>query len=606
MSSVENRVFAFISSTDLKYNLLRCLFIAVLGVLVYSNTFFSPFSFDDAANLQNNPIISDFSISGFKQAFAYRRSIGILTFQLNYFLSGWSLPWFHLTNLLIHIFSALAVYQLIKMLLQTPYACKYADDEFRQLPIPFFAALVFVAHPVQTQAVTYIVQRFSSLATLFYLASVAAYLKARFTQLEAHKLVSMKALIWIIVCLVSCFLAVHTKETAYSLPAAIIMVELLFFHSSYKKISCLAVGGLAALSALSLKFALSNRSIGDAVSALDEATRVQTIISRSDYLLTQFRVVITYIRLILFPIDQRIEYDYPLLRSISDWRVVCSFGLIIFLLSVATWMIIKSRKSFPHLRFISFGILWFFIGLSIESSFIPIIDLIFEHRLYLPSFGAFTALSTGMLMFAKGKDVPFKKRLFEGMLLLVILLALVAWKRNSVWRSEVSLWADSVIKSPDSARAWNNLAGAYIKERNPQEALKATIRSIELDRSRAEAWNNLGVAIDLMGVYNDRFHRTFELFREPESINEKNMNRWQGEVNNNLGLAYEINGNLSKAVEYYRNAIGYSPALGLAYYNLGLVSAAMGDASRYSEQQQILWMIDPYLAERLQVRVRNR
>src|SRR6185369_1373682 len=106
---------------------------------------------------------------------------------------------------------------------------------------------------------------------------------------------------------------------------------------SFRKIICLAVGALVALSAMSLKFVSSAGSIDNAVSAMDEANRLQTIVSRSDYLITQFRVIITYIRLIFLPVGQRIDYDYPLLRSFFDWRVICSFVVIIVLLGGAAW-----------------------------------------------------------------------------------------------------------------------------------------------------------------------------------------------------------------------------------------------------------------------------
>jgi len=89
------------------------------------------------------------------------------------------------------------------------------------------------------------------------------------------------------------------------------------------------------------------------------------------------------------------------------------------------------------------------------------------------------------------------------------------------------------------------------------------------------------------------------MFLHPESLEAKVVNRWLGDVNNNLGLAYELTGNLKKAVESYSNAVGYSPSLGLAYYNLGIASAKMGDVSKYASQLQILRIIDPSLAERL-------
>ena len=212
MSSAENRLLAFITSNEPRDNFLRCLFISVLGLLAYSNTFNSPFSFDDTANLQDNPFITSFSFASLKQAFESRRAIGIISFQLNYLMTGWNLPWFHLTNLIIHISAALIASQLVKLFMKTPYTEKYADEEFRQLPIPFFVALFFVAHPVQTQAVTYIVQRFSSLATLFYLAAIVSYLKVRLTQVEAGRVLSIRTLIWAVSALLLGFLAFYSKE----------------------------------------------------------------------------------------------------------------------------------------------------------------------------------------------------------------------------------------------------------------------------------------------------------------------------------------------------------------------------------------------------------
>ncbi|NTV46181.1 MAG: tetratricopeptide repeat protein [Chlorobiales bacterium] len=353
---------------------------------------------------------------------------------------------------------------------------------------------------------------------------------------------------------------------------------------------------------LAVKMLLSGMSIDKLVSALDQATRLQSITPRLDYLLTQFRVITTYIRLIFLPVNQRLDYDYALSHSLFEWQVFASFFVIVMLLIGAFWLVMVSKSGNPLLRMTAFGIIWFFLTLSIESSVFPIIDLIFEHRLYLPLFGAVTAVSSAVSYATWGRGEPIRRFVCIGVILVACTLAVVAYKRNEVWRSEVSLWMDATEKSPGSARAWNNLAGAYIKEGEHLNALKAAVRSIELDPSKADAWNNLGIAIDLLGAYKDRFHRTSQMFKNPADVQGSTVNSWLGEVHNNLGLAYEIMGNLPKAAENYRNAVGYSPALGVAYYNLGIVSVALGDSQTLSGQLQILWMLDPLLAERLQAR----
>jgi tetratricopeptide (TPR) repeat protein len=578
--------------------------IFVLGAAAYSNTFSSPFMFDDTATLYS-PVIQELSFSSLMQAFESRRAIGLITFQLNHFFFGWNVASYHLINILIHLAASLTIYKLLQLLMQTPCMIETADDRLRSLPLPFLAALLFAVHPVQTQAVTYIVQRFASLATLFYLAAIVAYLKARLRQNISQTPLSFGVIGWFAACTILVFMAFYTKEIAYTLPLAILLVELLFFRSSWQKICWLIATGSAAVVAILLKYFSAAQSIQNAMSALDDATRVHTIISRTDYLFTQFRVIWVYIRLLFLPVKQRLDYDYVLSHSFDLW-VFSSFLGIMALLLAAFWLLKKSSAGYPHFRLIAFGILWFFLTLLVESSIIPIIDLIFEHRLYLPAFGIITAVVTAVMLFAWRGTVVSKEVACSGFLLVSLVFAIATYNRNSVWSSEVSLWTDNVAKSPKSARAWHHLGAAFIKERAPLDSLKATIRSIELNRSGPEAWNNLGIALDLFGAYNDRFNRTVEMFREPEAINEQNTSRWQGEVNNNLGLAYEIIGNLDKAAENYRNAIGYNPSLGLAYYNLGIVSAKMGDVAKYSEQQQILWMLDPVLAERLQLRVGKR
>lgn len=606
MESLGDKIVCFCTTQSSKSDFYRVGLIILIGLIAYSNTFYSPFLFDDSANLVNNPLIKNLSLAGLREAFHSRRAIGIITFQLNYYFSEWNIVWFHLTNIIIHVIASLSVYRLMQLLMASEYMSDNADVRFRTQPLPFFAALLFVAHPVQTQAVTYIVQRFASLAALFYLAAIISYLSARINQVNLRKLFTIRSVAWFWATLFFAFLAFYTKETAYTLPIAIMLVELLFFRCTAKKVFLVFTASTTVVAVMLIKYTLAAKSLQNVMSSIDEATRMQTTTSRLDYLLTQFRVIMTYIRLLFLPVNQRLDYDFALSHSITDWRVFCSLLVILTLLVAAAWMLKISKNGFPHLRMISFGILWFFLTLSVESSIIPIIDLVFEHRLYLPLFGAVTAVSSAVTMFAWERRAVSVKAVCVGFMLISLLFAVASYKRNSVWSSEVSIWADTVEKSPESARAWNNLGGVYIKQRESLKALNAIIRSIELDPSKADAWNNLGIAIDIIGAYNNRFNRTSEMFSSPGSLEGKIVNRWLGDVNNNLGLAYEITGNLQKAAESYRSAVGYNPSLGLAYYNLGIVSAKMGNASVYSEQVQILRLIDPALAERLQGRVEKR
>lgn len=603
MSSAHSKVSKFCTSPERLYLYSRLLLIVVMGFAAYSNIFGMPFNFDDAANI-NTSVVREFNIEGFKAAFQSRRAFGIFTFQINYYLFRDNLIGYHLTNIVIHIGAALLVYAMTSLLIRTPYWDKNlavaATD--RTLPVPFFAALLFVVHPVQTQAVTYIVQRFASLATLLFVAAIVCYLKARIGQQFSQRSI-LRESAWFAGAGVALLLAVWTKEIAYTCPLAIVLVELLFFELTRGKIVKLMLAALAAGTLVVIRLSSAGMSLDKVISKLDDLTRVQTITSRSDYLLTQLRVIVTYLRLLLIPINQSVDYDYTLSHSFFEWKVSVSFLLLLTIFCFSLWLITVSRNGNPYFRLSAFGILWFFLTLSVESSVLPIIDLIFEHRVYLPSIGFFLATSSIGLWFGLERETQLvRQRVVQGFLFVALVLAGATWKRNLVWTNEVTLWEDATAKKPNSARAWNNLGGALIKQREGIKALQALIRSIELDPSKADAWNNVGIAIDLMGAYNDRFHRTTEMFNDSRATEGATVSSWLGDVNNNLGLAYEITGNLPKAINSYRSAIGHYPALGVAYFNLGLVSVAMGNYEKYSEQRQILLMIDPVLAERLQLR----
>jgi len=607
MSKITAKILEFCSSEAPKFIFLRCCLIIFAGFMVYCNTFNAPFNFDDAANIINKPIVRDLTPSGFKNALTGHRGLAIASFQINYYLSGANVVSYHLFNLFIHITTALLVYRFLDLLLKTPSFRKDAELYLNSLPVPFFTALLFVVHPVQTQAVTYIVQRFTALAALFYVAAAVCYLQARLCQVRENRPVSAGAVSWLAGCIAAFFCAVKSKEIAYTLPLALVLLEFLCFKVERKKIFATAAIAVVALASFFLKIGIGKFSLEQAVAVMDDATRLQTITSRGDYLFTQFRVILKYIQLLFFPVNQRVDYDYPLSHSFFEPAVMGSFIILSLLFGTALILVRRSRTGNVDRRLIAFGIFWFFLTLSIESSVLPIIDLIFEHRVYLPSVGAIAAVTTAGLNLVWRRESERSKGVVCLVLLLIaVLFAGAAWKRNLVWRSEVTLWEDATLKSPDNSRAWNNLGSAYIKENSSDKALQALVRAIELDRSKQEAWNNLGIAIDLKGVYKERFNRTGKMFTTPESIKDEVVNKWQGEVNNNLGLAYEILGNYPKAAENYRNAIGYSPSLTIAYFNLGIVSALAGDYETLASQQQVLMLLDPVLAERLRQRVGGR
>jgi len=371
---------------DWLWTLLSLLSIIILGAIVYSNTLNATWHFDDSVVVTENWSLRDLR-GNFNTIFSANRSVGFFTFALNYYFNKLNVTGYHVVNILIHIVNALLVYSLVMLTLKTPAMVKSRlASQARFLALA--SGLIFVSHPIQTQAVTYIAQRFASLATLFYLLSVVFFAKARLSIGRGKAFLSPLHLVWYSLSLFSAFCAMHTKEIAFTLPCIICLFEFFFFDSSSRSLT----KRLLYLLPFILTFAIipanmglfskvQAKPLGDIIGEIREQVQETPLISRKDYLLTQFNVIVTYIRLLFLPMNQNLDYDYPIARSFFQFPTFLSFLFLLVLVILAVYLFLKDY------RFISFATFWFFITLSVESSIIPIRDVIFEHRVYLPSVG---------------------------------------------------------------------------------------------------------------------------------------------------------------------------------------------------------------------------
>ncbi|MFQ5540467.1 MAG: tetratricopeptide repeat protein, partial [Candidatus Binatia bacterium] len=463
--------------------------LSLLATLIYSNTFSSPFYFDDTRNIVENPQIKD--LSNFL-GFSGSRAVGFLSFALNYHFNGLNVFGYHLVNLLIHITNGFLVYSLVLLLFK---ACA-SDRGSQQLPtvnsqlaaapwIALVTALLFVSHPIQTQAVTYIVQRFASLVALFYLLTLVCYVKWRLASPEARS-----RSLWYAGALLSTFLAMKTKENSFTLPFMILLVEAVFFRPFTRK-------RWVALIPFLLTLLIIPVSRGDALGEAEGFARDTTAISRSDYLFTQFRVIVTYLRLLLLPINQNLDYAYPIYRSLFEPSVFPSFLFLSSLFALSLYLLFASRLTPSASRLTSFGILWFFLTLSIESSIIPIRDVIFEHRLYLPSVGFFMTLSVGVTMGWKRlqrRGIPAAWGVI-GLGAAVLVLSATTYQRNLVWHDAMTLWQDVVKKAPNKGRGHNSLGTAMLERGELGEAIKHYREALRINPAYAQAHYNLGTAM---------------------------------------------------------------------------------------------------------------
>ena len=463
--------------------------LVLLIIVLYAGTLNAPFQWDENYFIVDNPIVKDFSYfvnpsdaKGFNIFYGglINRYVGYLTFALNYKVNGLSVAGYHIVNIAIHIANAILVYFLVLLTFRTPFFSKNvngaavnsdwkkgkeADSRFL---IAFFSSILFAAHPMQTEAVTYVFQRFASLAAFFYLLSLTAYIKFRLETDDNHK-----AGRWTpyAITLLSAVLAMKTKENTFTLPIVIMLYEFLFF--SPPTVPCSNLNNiptsqprffqqqrflylapiLVTLCIIPLTLMRLTGEYG-----VNPGLYGAKVFHRDEYLFTQLRGIVTYLRLLFFPVNQNIDYNYPVYRSFFNWNVLLSFLFLLSIVITGVYCVHRSaaerRDDSPlacaYYRMIAFGIFWFFITISVESSIIPIPMLFCEYRSYLPSVGIFVAVTTLIFMqvIRPGKMNALQKKRIAILILFlaVIVLSAATVKRNELWTDKVSLWTDAVSK----------------------------------------------------------------------------------------------------------------------------------------------------------------
>ncbi len=575
MSFVKNKKF---------FLFLEILMIVILGIAIYSNSLHNPFQFDDTVFVTEN-----FSIRNIHNIQAIWKSVlshptrfvGFYTFALNYYFHGLDVFGYHCVNLAIHLLSAIIAMGVIFLLLRV---LKSSENE--ELSIPFIVGLIFVSHPLQTQAVTYISQRFESLASLFYLSAVFLYLWGRLT---SHRGVRWGA--YAGVCISGIF-AMFTKEIAITLPLMILFLEYFFLrHYLTKEEKFLSFkkrkGEIFFFLFLLLFILIIPSMFSFRIKQMLFAPRISSshqgdILTFSTYLFTQFRVMAVLIRLFFIPYGQNLDYDFPMSHSFFEIKTLMSFFFLLLIIFFA----IKSRKKRPLL---SLGLLWALIVLS--ANFIPRRHVIFEHKMYLPLVGLslFVAVLINDLFKRKGMK-------FFCVFLIIVGLSLLTFKRNTVWSSGVLLWSDVVKKSPHKARPHSSLGIAYSERGQYADAIREYNKSLQIYPLSDNAYYNRGYAFYQLGrsdlaiqdytksiqinphnpkVYTNRGN----IYRERKEFNEAfndygkaiELNPQYALAYNNRGNLYSMVGNYDLALLDYNHAIEVDPQYFLAHFNRGLV-----------------------------------
>jgi hypothetical protein len=393
--------------SDTKKIALSSILIATVAVIIYSNSFYASFHFDDTPAIVENYAIHRFDL---KEIFSTSsRPVLDLTFALNYYFGKLNVFGYHLVNLMLHIANGVMLYFILlwtinqksrgqraegkeqranNKSLHAPCSLLHFNDSIN-FRIPLYASLIFIAHPIQTQAVTYIVSRSSVLATTFYLLAMLLFIKGfQANPTNSRNSMNSRNLYFIGAFLSSC-LGMGTKQEAATLPLILLIYDFYFISDGeWKRLKGHYKVHLAMFSTLAGVLYLSFSGLKTYIS-FDYAKGVpmpqEGTITSFQYFLTQLHVIPYYIKLLFIPANLNLDYDWPITRNI-DFTTALFFVLL-------TSIIVIAIKLFRRAKLISFGIIWFFVTLSVTSSFIVIYDVIFEHRLYLPSIGFATVMA---------------------------------------------------------------------------------------------------------------------------------------------------------------------------------------------------------------------
>jgi len=444
-----------------KKNLIIFLLFSLIVLSAYSTNHNASWHFDDYPNIVDNPRIhlKDFNCKNVEEAlFAgyddgqylgqrLYRQVSMLTFALNWYIGQDNVLGYHIVNNAIHLVTTCFLFLTVLNLLMSPrLKGKYQGNEYA---IAFLSAVFWAVNPIQIQATTYIVQRMASIAAMFYIIGIYFYLKTRLSKLGHFRL------LFIAGCFLSFVLALGSKENTAAFPIAVAAIEILFFQDLKDRNTrrnltvAFTIAGVLMAACITILYLKGN--ITQYFKGYED--RPFTLGGR---LMTESRILVYYLSQIFYPVVYRLSLVHDIKVSISlfkPWTTIPSIMVIFSLLGIGLSQAIKRP-------IVSFSIFFYFINHIIESTILPL-EIIFEHRNYLPSFFLFFPVAVGLIWLI---DYFKKKNSFIQILLVVFITGAIfsCWVgttvKNRVWANEKTLWEDCITIAPAMARPYHNLA----------------------------------------------------------------------------------------------------------------------------------------------------
>jgi tetratricopeptide (TPR) repeat protein len=570
------------------------------GLVCYWNSLATPFVLDDIPRIVDNPRIRH--LWPLWDVLTYGgRPILYLSVALNYAYGSLDPRGYHVANLAIHIIAGLALFGILRRALES----RVLADRFGKTShwLAMAMALIWMVHPLQTESVTYVIQRGESLMGMCYLLTL--YCAIRYAEAPDSPA-------WGAAAVAVCAAGMATKEVMVTAPLMVLLYDRIFIAPSFAEIRQrrwkLYAGLFATLVILAALLATGPSQTGF-------ETGVEKI-TPWEYATTQSKVLVHYLRLVVWPSPLVLDYWWPVVRG--GIGSVWPYALGIAALVVMTgWALLRWKP-------VGFLGAWFFLILAPTSSVLPIADVAFEHRLYLPLaamvtlfvLGGYEALRIAQRRFG-WKDAVRNRLAIVAVVICTTGLSLATIRRNQDYRTHLSIYSDTAAKRPNNPRARYNLGVALDVQGKLDEALAQYAEAVRLRPSYAEAQSNLGLALYKKGRLNEAVehfseairyrpdlavtHRQFGAALKKLGRTEEAMTQYaeavrlkpdDADARNDLGALLFDKGRLTEAVAQFSEAVRLKPRYAEANHNLGLSLYSLGRV-----QEAI-----PYLAEAVRLK----
>ena len=535
------------------------------AIAAYHNSFTAPFVFDDVPAIAGNPSIRQLwpltgvlapgldgglTVSG--------RPLVNLSLAVNYALGGDAVQGYHLLNLLIHLGAGLTLFGITRRTFAQPLlAGRFGGAA---LPLGLVVALVWLLHPLQTESVTYVVQRAESLMGLCYLLTLYCFMRG---------IGSVRSGYWFALSCTACLLGMAAKEVMVSAPIIVFFYDRTFVAGTFREAWRRRGGYYLGLGAtwLLLIWLVSGTTGRGGTAGFG------TVVSPWTYLLTQCQAIVHYLGLVFWP--QPLVFDYGT-SAVGHLAEVWPQALFLVALAAGT---LVAMARWPGWGFAG---AWFFLILAPSSSFVPVASqTMAEHRMYLP-------LAAVVVLLVAGSYVWLGRRGLLVFGLLAAILGGLTIRRNADYASDLTLWTDTVVKWPANGRAHNNLGKAVFATGRAEEAFAHFREAIRLQPAAPEPYYNFGLAFARLGRPAEAITSYAQALRlKPD----------YAEAHNNYGNALLAGGQLDLADFHYAAAIRLRPRWAEAQSNLAnlrLEQARPAEALRHGEEAVRL---DPAYAE---------